>query len=266
MWKGARRPAALAGLFAVAVSAGMAGALAGPATPAAASGLGIENFIRQSPVNSDDKTATITCPKGERVIDAGGSIEYGDGKVVMDDVFPDPGLTFVNATGLETDSYGENWGVEASVTCAPHLPGLEWVKAQTTSNSNATKSLTVECSSGKTVLGNGYAITGGDGEAWVDEAVPDGGPGVPATKVSLIGVEGDPYSGNWELDGFLICADPLPGQQVLSATSTASTNDEPTSAECGPCRSLRAAPPKSTTGRARWYWSRTRSSRARGSS
>ncbi len=234
MWKGARRPAALAGLFAVAVSAGMASALAGPATPAAASGLGIENFISWSPVNSFDKTATISCPKGERVIDAGGSIEYGDGKVIMDDVFPDPGLTFVNATGLETDSYGENWGVEASVTCAPHLPGLEWMKAQTASNSNATKSLTVECSPGKTVLGNGYAITGGGGEAWVDEAVPDGGPGVPATKVSLIGVEGDPYSGNWELDGFLICADPLPGQQVLSATSTASTNDEPTSAECGP--------------------------------
>jgi hypothetical protein len=63
----------------------------------------------------------------------------------------------------------------------------------------------------RTVLGNSCAITGGNGEVFVDEAVPNGGPGAPATHVSLIGVEGDQYGGNWDLEGFLICAKPLPG-------------------------------------------------------
>ena len=46
MRKGAHRPAALIGLFAVAVTAGTAGALVGPAAPAAASSVpGIQTLI-----------------------------------------------------------------------------------------------------------------------------------------------------------------------------------------------------------------------------
>ena len=63
---------------------------------------------------------------------------------------------------------------------------------------------------------------------------PNGGTGVAATQVSLIGVEGDPFTGNWEIDGYLICADPLPGQQVLSAsTSPPSSSDKGTVVSCG---------------------------------
>jgi hypothetical protein len=228
----ARRPLALTGLFAVAVSAGMAGVLVGPAAPAAASARGIETLIHSTLATSYDKTATINCPAGKKVIDAGGRVEFGSGKVIMDDVFPDPNLNFVNVTGLETDSYASNWTAVASATCADPLPGLEWIKAQTASNSVSPKTLTVTCSPGKTVLGNGYTITGGDGEAWVDEAVPNGGRGVAATQVTLIGVEGDVYTGDWELAGFLICANPLPGQQVLSVSSTATTTQTVTIAAC----------------------------------
>jgi hypothetical protein len=233
----ARRPGALAGLFAVAVTVGMAGgaagALAGPAAPAAASVPGIETIFRMSATNSSDKTVTATCPKGKEVIDAGGQVVYGHGKVIMDDVFPDPGQKFVNVTGLETDDFDGYWAVVAYAVCANPLPGVEWIKVHTASDSSSTKTLTVECSPGKTVLGNGYAITGGNGEAWVDEAVPNGGPDAAATKVTLLGVEGDTYEGDWDLEGFLICADPLPGQRVLSASNTPSTNSDSAYTFCG---------------------------------
>jgi hypothetical protein len=233
MWKIARRAAALAPLLAVAAAAGVVDVLTGPAAPAeAASVPGIEQLIHTTLTNSDDKTATIACPPGKKVIDAGGAIEGGDGRVVMDDVFPDAGLRFVNVTGLETDAYGRNWSAVASVTCADPLPGLEWIRAQTATDSTSPKTLTVACSAGKTVLGNGYAITGGNGEAWIDEAVPNGGPGAAATQVSLVAVEGDVYLGDWDLGGFLICADPLPGQQVLSVSSTATTTATVTVATC----------------------------------
>jgi hypothetical protein len=212
MWTVARR----IGLFAVALTAGSTGLLAGPAAASAATVPGIQVVESWSYRTSADKTVTVHCPAGKKVIDAGGLTSGGYGQVTMDDVFPDQDLNFVNVTGLETDPTGDAWWVVASAVCADPLPGLEWIKAKTASDSSSPKTLTVACSPGKTVLGNGYAITGGSGEVFVDEAVPNGGPGVAATQVALIGVEGDPYDDDWDLEGFLICAEPLPGQQVLS--------------------------------------------------
>jgi hypothetical protein len=234
MWKVARRPVSWVGLLAVAFVAGAAASLAGPAAPAAASVLKIQYVTGGSARSSTDKTVTVSCPKGTKVIDAGGLAVNGRGQVTLDDVFPDPNLNFVNATGLENDDFNGGWVVVAAATCAAPLPGLEWVKAQTVSDSSSTKTLTVACSPGRTVLGNGYAITGGDGEVFVDEAVPNGGPGAAATQVSLIGVEGDPYAADWDLEGFLICADPLPGQQVRSATTEPSNHDTSVYAYCDP--------------------------------
>jgi hypothetical protein len=207
----ARRTAPRPGLVAVGLTAAMAGSLAGPVAPAREPAVaplpGIEVVAIPSFLSSTDKMATAECPEGKKVIDAGGSIVAGNGQVTIDDVVPDAGLTFVNVTGLETGPYGQDWRVIAYATCADPLPGLEWIKAQTASNSTTPKRLTVACSPGKTVLGNGYAITGGDGQAFVHESVPNGRPGVAATQVSLTGVEGDSYGRAWYLAGYLICAD-----------------------------------------------------------
>ena len=222
MVKIVRRPWAFAGLLALTAAAG----IVGPAAPAAAAVPGIEMVSNSGLYNSYDKTTTVNCPKGKKVIDAGGYLDTFSGKVIMDDVFPDPNLNFVNVTGLETDSYSADWGARAYAVCANPLPGLEWVEAQTVSNSVSPKTLTVACSPGKTVLGNGYALTGASGEAWVDEAVPNGDENHAATQVSLIGVEGDSYGGNWDLEGFLICADRLPGQRVLRDSNTTATHHD----------------------------------------
>jgi hypothetical protein len=223
MVKEARRTAPRPGLFAIGLTTAMVGSLAGPVAPArepaVASLPGIEVVAIPSFLSSTDKMATAECPEGKKVIDAGGSIDTGSGQIAIDDVVPDAGLNFVNVTGLETTAHGKDWRVIAYATCADPLPGLEWIKAQTASNSITPKRLTVACSPGKTVLGNGYAITGGDGQAFVHESVPNGRPGVAATQVNLTGVEGESYAGAWDLAGFLICADPLPGQQVLSAST-----------------------------------------------
>ena len=227
MVKDGRRTAPRPGLFAIGLTAAMVGSLASPEAraresarePAVASLPGIEVVAIPSFLSSADKMATAECPEGKKVIDAGGSIVTGSGQVAIDDVIPDAGLNFVNVTGLETGPYGEDWRVIAYATCVDPLPGLEWIKAQTASNSITPKRLTLACSLGKTVLGSGHAIAGGDGQAFVHESVPNGRPGVAATQVNLTGVEGDSYDGAWDLAGFLICADPIPGQQVLSAST-----------------------------------------------
>ncbi len=232
MWTLARRPVSPLALLTVVLAAAGTGALISPVAAAAAVP-GIVVRTVQSPLDSYDKTATVTCPTGKKVIDAGGYIEGGGGKVTMDDVFPDQNLDFVNVTGLETDPYTGNWRVHAYATCADPLPGLEWIRAQTASNSTSRKTVTAACSPGNTVLGSGYAITGGSGEVFVDEAVPNGGVGVAATQVSLIAAAGDPYTGNWDLNGYVICGDPLPGQQVLTVSTSSNSSDKGTFASCG---------------------------------
>jgi hypothetical protein len=130
MWKVTRRPVSWVGLLAVAFVAGSVGSLAGPAAPAAAAVPGLLVVDVQSAWTSDNKTVTVHCPAGKKVIDAGGSIGSGFGKITMDDVFPDPNMNFVNVTGLETDTFNQNWWVVAYATCADPLPGLEWIKAR----------------------------------------------------------------------------------------------------------------------------------------
>src|SRR5690349_21972478 len=103
MWKIARRPASRVALLAVGLAAGATAVVAGPAAPAAASVPGIQVVTVPSASNSTDKTVTARCPAGKKVIDAGGYIDGGNGKVTMDDVFPDQNLDFVNVTGLEND-------------------------------------------------------------------------------------------------------------------------------------------------------------------
>jgi hypothetical protein len=222
------------GLVAVMVTAGPAIVLVGSTTPAAAASVpGITVVYQDSATDSNDKTVTAKCPNGTKVMDAGGYVDSGGGKVTLDDVFPDPDLNFVNVTGLETDSFSGQWTIRAYVTCADLLDGQEWIDAQTATNSDDRKTLTVACSSNKTVLGSGYTITGGDGEVTVDEATPNGGLGAPATEVRLIAKETDPFDGKWQLDGFVICADELPGQQVLVASTGSNSGDKGTFVSCG---------------------------------
>jgi hypothetical protein len=57
------------------------GLLGGPVAAAAASVLGLEVVTAQGTYNSDDKTVTVHCPAGKKVIDAGGYIASGFGQV-----------------------------------------------------------------------------------------------------------------------------------------------------------------------------------------
>jgi hypothetical protein len=232
MWKIARRPASRVALFAVGLAAGATAVVAGPAAPAAATIPGIEVVTARSATDSYDKTVTVHCPDGKKVVDAGGYIEGGDGQVTIDDIYPDQNLNYVNVTGLENDSTSDTWTAVATATCANALVGLEWVKARSVSDSNSPKTITATCNPGKTVFGSGYTVTGGDGAVVVNEAVPNGGSSTAATQVTVKAYEADTFSGNWEADAFLICGDPRPGQRVLSGQITVSGNSG-TRVSCG---------------------------------
>src|SRR5690349_15801654 len=105
MWKFTRRSRSQVGLAVAVAAAAVLLPITGAPTPAAAAVSGITVESADSPLDSYDKTVTVACKNGKKVIDAGGYIEGGGGKVSMDDVFPSEDLSSVNVTGLESDSY-----------------------------------------------------------------------------------------------------------------------------------------------------------------
>lgn len=179
------------------------------------------------------KGVTVTCPAGKRLINAGGYIVGGGGKVGMDDIYPDLVANSVTVTGKETDALDTNWWVSAVATCADEPAGLEliWQESGLT-DSFSFKSVTARCSTGKTLLGTGATIEGGAGEVVLDAVAPNGGTGSPATSVTVQAVESDPLADDWTANAFAICADPLRGQQQVSASTASGSANNGARATC----------------------------------
>jgi hypothetical protein len=179
------------------------------------------------------KSATVTCPTGKRLINAGGYIVGGGGNVGMDDIYPDLAANSVTVTGKETDPLGTNWWVSAVATCADEPAGLElnWVESDLT-DGYPIKQAIAKCTGNKTLLGSGATIEGGAGEALLDGITPNGGAGVPATSVTVQAFASDGFADDWNANAFAICADPLRGQQRLSTSTALDSENNGARAEC----------------------------------
>ena len=135
-----------------AMAIAIAGALAQGASAAV---VGIERVGAVSATNSVNKSATVSCPAGKKVLSASADVTPGDGDVLIDDVRPNADLQSVTVNALEDETgTTADWAVTAIAICAYPPPGLERVSATSPLNSQ-NKSVTATCPSGKRVLGTG---------------------------------------------------------------------------------------------------------------
>jgi hypothetical protein len=226
-----RRTAALVSL---ALVAGLLGPLLLAATPAYAALAGVVRASRSSADDSNNKSVTVSCPFGTKVLNAGGYIDGGNGSVLMDDIFPNEALTSVTVTGLETDQpMNTAWTVNAYATCAPEPAGLEWNWQQSATNATD-KSVTVGCTGNRTLLGTGATIEGGAGNVVIDEIKPNGAYGDVSTSVTVWAYEDGVYNTPWNVNAYAICADPLAGQQTLWGVGAWNASDKGWSKQCDP--------------------------------
>jgi len=182
--------------------------------PASAAVPGLQRVSVDSVSDSSSfKQVTASCPAGKQVVGAEYSIAGGVGSIVIDDLVPS--ATGVRAGAREdANGTGSNWTVRATAMCANPLPGYEIVRASSSSNS-LNKSATAFCPSGKQAVGSGAFISGGLGEVVLNQLVPTGNRGGATAR------EGDNggTANNWTVTALAICANPLPGQQYITATS-----------------------------------------------
>jgi len=114
---------------------------------------------------------------------------------------------------------------------AQAVPGLSVHTVVTSNSSSAVKSVSASCPAGKRVIGGGGIVdSNGDGsEVWITSLRP------LSYSFQVTAVERDTgFAGNWWLRAFAICADPLPGLQIVSSTRPASSLSSQTHAAACP--------------------------------
>ena len=219
---------------------GLAMLLGGTATQtASAAVVGIERVGAVSPSSSANKSATVSCPAGKKVLSAAADVNPGNGDVLIDDVRPSADLQSVTVNALEDESgTAANWTVSALATCAFPPPGLERISAASPLNSS-NKSVTATCPSGKRVLGMGADLNTFVGQVLLDDLRPDAG----LANVTVNALEDETgNSTNWSVTAYAVCAAPVQGLVRLSAASPLdSTSNRVVRAACPAGKQLTGA-------------------------
>jgi hypothetical protein len=105
---------------------------------------------------------------------------------------------------------------------AATLPAAEVVSVVTPFDSTANKSIAAVCPPGKRVIGGGGRVSGGQHVVLTRlEPVSTSGPTGRDSYVVAASEDQAGFTGTWALQAYAICADPLPGLQIVSAISAA---------------------------------------------
>lgn len=213
----------LAGLIALAATA----SISAPATAVP----GLVRVIAVSAFDSSPvKEALAQCPAGTRVLGGGGFIAGGGGNVHLFRLQALGSSDRFAAAAAETGVYAGNWRVTSYAICGQQPAGLVYVSNQTVSDSDGHKSTSIDCPAGRTAISYGARVSGDNGNVVIRSMGPT--PGLSGTQSSADEVEGG-FAGNWSLWAHAVCANPLPGQQVVWADAVpADSNNDTIAVNC----------------------------------
>jgi hypothetical protein len=94
------------------------------------------------------------------------------------------------------------------------LPGWKIVYGDSAVDSKTYKSAVAECQGSKRVVGAGFKITGAGTDVILDDLIPG------ATTVTVgAGEDQDGTDADWRVTAVAVCADPLPGLEIVTAAS-----------------------------------------------
>ena len=179
------------------------------------------------------KSITVTCPAGLSAIGAGYELAGAPGSVVLDDFIPNATSVTVGAgevvgPGEPSDGTTESWSVSATAVCAVAPAGLQIVAQPSPFAPGGNRQVTATCPTGKSLIGAGSSLSQGFGQVSV-RALSLSTTTVTATAVD----DEDGYSGSWSVTAYAVCADALPGLQLVSANTN--NDSAPSKTVTAPC-------------------------------
>ena len=220
-----RRAARLVAVALVATGLAGTGSLL---SPAAAAVPGLQQVAVATPSDSTSpKFVTASCPAPKVLVGTGAHVANGAGEVLIERIHPVSTAVRVSASEDE-NGFGGAWSLHAYAVCADQLAGHEIKTAASVSDSASVKGATAACTAGKQVLGTGATTANGAGQVRLTAVAPGAG------AVSARAYEDETgYAGAWSVTAFAICANPLPGHEIVSTASPSdSTNPKGITANC----------------------------------
>lgn len=219
------RPLALAALTAAATLTATALIAAGPAHAAIPG----DELVWSDSIGLTSATSrinSVSCPSGKQLIGARAYTRGAPRDTLITALIP----TATAAVALareDEDGTEREWTVTVEAVCALPVPGHQIVVQHSETNST-NKQVRATCPTGKKLLTAGWN-TQGEGQVWVNQVAF----AFDVTSVAVTGMEDpDGYAGNWRLSTYAVCADPLPGQTVRTATSVTDQSDKMFDVRC----------------------------------
>jgi len=203
------------------------------AASAAVPGLNLVEAGSGPPNSNASHTATAECPEDQALLGLGGKSNGGGGQVVLDALAARTGDTATVRGHEDQDGTSANWSVTAFAICADE-GGERRTTFNEEQNSLSPKFATTAnggpCTNERRLTGVGGEIPiGATGQVVLDALIPSAD---LETASVLAREDQDGFSGNWTLRPFALCADPLPGQELVTATSASSSRNKHATAAC----------------------------------
>jgi hypothetical protein len=198
-----------------------------PAAPAAASLPGLVYVGASTGSDSNVfKSINVFCPSGTTIVGGGYDINGPDGAVVLDDFIPSPNGDHLTVSAGEIVGPGEpsdgttaNWSVSGTAICMQRPAGWQVVTQTSRFAPGPSGSITASCPFGKALIGGGESLQQGFGQISTSE-LRFGDNFITASAVD----DEDGFSGSWSVSAYAVCANPLPGLQIVSAAQAPSSD------------------------------------------
>ncbi|XVV07483.1 hypothetical protein ACQPW3_19725 [Actinosynnema sp. CA-248983] len=178
------------------------------------------------PTSATGRINSVACPSGKQLIGARAFTRGAPRDTLVTALIP-TATTAVAVAQEDEDGTEREWSLIVEAVCALPVPGYEIV-AQHSDATSTNKQVRATCPTGKKLLTAGWN-TQGEGQVWVNQVSF----AADVTSVAVTGMEDpDGYSGSWRLSTYAVCADPLPGQSVRTATSVTDRSDKMFDVRC----------------------------------
>jgi hypothetical protein len=206
--------------------------LTAPAT-AAVPGLNLVQAGSGPPDSNAVHTATAECPEGQALLGLGGKSEGGAGQVVLDALAARTNHSATVRGHEDQSGTTADWSVKAFAICADDGGERRTTFNEPLNSLNPKFATTADggpCTNERKLTGAGGEIPiGATGQVTLDAVIPS----ADLETVSVRAQEDqDGFSGSWTLRPFALCADPLPGHELVTATSASSSQNKHVTAVC----------------------------------
>src|SRR6266487_21850 len=157
--------------------------------------------------STPEKTVAAACPSGKRVSGGGGRVNAAQHVVLtrLQPVHSSMGDRFVVSASEDETGFAGSWAAQAYAICADPLPGLEIVSASAPGSGFFT-GVSASCPAGKSAIGAGGLIAGGQGQVALDTLGEGSSLSFRTTAAGTTDLNG--FAGTWSVTAYAVCMTP----------------------------------------------------------